>query len=107
MSDFEKQQVLGRLARAGDAGPKEVSMLVSPGGMAVAWAVKVEGNFAYNVYNVRAVTIGGPGMLPVEIGNEMEAVNLAEDFLQAGQLASGTYVVMHRVGDKNVFYAPV
>jgi hypothetical protein len=32
-------------------------------------------------------------------------VNVAEDFLQQGQLAVGTYVVMHRLGEVNVFYA--
>ncbi len=53
------------------------------------------------------VVIGEAGSLPVEIGQEVKAVNLAESFLQQGQLAVGTYVVMFRVADKNIFYAPV
>ena len=51
--------------------------------------------------------IGDAGSLPVEIGDQMEAVNLAESFINEGQLAVGTYVVMFKVGEKNVFYAPV
>ncbi len=101
------RQELGRLARRGDSGPGEVSVVVSPGERAGCQAVKVKGNVSYNVYKVCEVMIGEPGTLPVEIGTETEAVNVAEDFLQAGQLASGSYVPMHRVGDKNVFYAPL
>lgn len=101
------RQELGRLARRGDSARGEVSVVVSPGERAGCRAVKVKANVSYNVYSVRDVTIGEPGTLPVEIGNETEAVNVAEDFLQAGQLATGTYVLMHRLGDKNVFYAPL
>jgi hypothetical protein len=43
----------------------------------------------------------------VEIGGQMQAVNLAESFLETGQLLAGTFVVMSRVGGKNVFYVPV
>lgn len=86
---------------------QETSVVTSPGGRAAAWAVKVKSNSSYNVYNVCAVEIGDPGSLPVEIGQQMQAVNLAESFLEQGTLSAGTYVVMSRVGDKNVFYAPV
>ena len=106
MSDgFDRQQVLERLSRESSQGTQEVSMVTSPGARAAAWAVKVKSLSSYNVYNVRAVEIGGPGSLPVEFGQEMEAVNLAESFTQAGTLVAGTYAVMLRVGDKNVFYA--
>lgn len=98
MSGFDKRE---------ETGPSEVSVVVAPGDRATSWAVKVKSNISHNFYNVRAVEIGGPGSLPVEIGDEMKAVNLAEDFLQAGGLASGTYVAMHQVGDKNVFYTPI
>jgi hypothetical protein len=37
----------------------------------------------------------------------MQAVNLAEPFLDEGTLSAGTYAIMSRVGDKNVFYAPI
>jgi hypothetical protein len=83
----------------------EVSMVVSPGDRAGAWAAKVKSCASYNVYNVVGVEIGTAGTVPVEVGGEMQAVNLSEDFLQQGELAEGTYVVIHRTGDKNVFCA--
>ena len=84
---------------------REISVVTSPGARAAAWAIKVKSHISYNVYNVVAVVIGNPGSIPVEIGQQMQAVNLAESFLQQGTLQEGTYAVMSRVGDKNVFYA--
>jgi len=84
----------------------EVSVVTSPGARAVAWAVKVKSNSSYNVYNVVAVVVGDAGTVPAEIGKQMQAVNLAESFLEEGTLPAGTYAVMFRVGDKNVFYSP-
>ena len=86
---------------------KETSVVTSPGARETAWAVKVKSLSSYNVYNVRAVEIGDAGSVPVELGQQMQAVNLAEPFLQQGTLTSGAYVLMCRVGDRNVFYAPV
>lgn len=103
----DSQQLLQRLARTDSQGRLETSVVTSPGARAVAWAVKIKSNSSYNVYNVRAVEIGEAGSLPVEIGQEMQAVNLAESFLQQGTLPAGTYVVMSSIGEKNVFYAPV
>lgn len=105
MNVVDTQQLLERLARAGSQETGEVSVVTSPGARAAAWAVKVKSHSSYNVYNVRAVVIGDAGSLPVEIGGQMQAVNMAESFLQQGQLSAGTHVVMFRVGDKNVFYA--
>jgi len=107
MNVVDTQQLLERLARAGSQETGEVSVVTSPGARAAAWAVKVKSHSSYNVYNVRAVVIGDAGSLPVEIGGQMQAVNMAESFLQQGQLSAGTYVVMFRVGEKYVFYAPV
>lgn len=104
---IDGQQVLERLCRKGSQESSEISVVTSPGARAVAWAVKVKSLSSYNVYNVRVVEIGDAGSLPVEIGGQMQAVNLAESFLQAGQLPASTYVVMSRVGEKNVFYVPV
>jgi hypothetical protein len=101
------QQLLERLARESSEGTQEVSVVTSPGARAAAWAIKVKSNSSYNVYNVVAVMIGDAGSLPIEVGQQTQAVNLAESFLQQGTLAAGTYAVMSRVGDKNVFYAPV
>ena len=107
MNVVDTQQLLERLARAGSQETGEVSVVTSPGARAAAWTVKVKSHSSYNVYNVRAVVIGDAGSLPVEIGGQMQAVNLAESFLEDGQLLAGTYVIMFRVGEKYVFYAPV
>lgn len=103
----DSQQALERLARGSSQEISETSVVTSPGARAAAWAVKVKSNSSYNFYNVRAVEIGDAGSLPVEFGGQMQAVNLAESFLESGQLSAGAYAVMFRVGDKNVFYAPV
>jgi hypothetical protein len=107
IDSLENQQQLERLGRESFDMMQEVSIVTSPGAKTTSWAVKVESSDSYNVYNVRIVEIGEPGLLPAEIGNTMQAVNLAESFLQTGQLPAGTYAVMSRVGSKNVFYAPV
>jgi hypothetical protein len=101
----EGRQTLQRLARQGSEQGQEVSVVVSPGARVAAWAVKVKSHVSYNVYNVIAVVIGSAGTLPVEIGGQMQAVNLAESFTQQGTLAAGTYAIMSRAGDKNIFYA--
>ncbi len=84
---------------------QEISIVTSPGARATAWAIKVKSHSSYNVYNVITVVIGGPGSLPAEIGKQTQAINLAESFYEQGTLPEGTYAVMSRVGDKNVFYA--
>jgi len=102
---INSRELLERLAREGSREEREVSIVTSPGARESGWAVKVKSHISYNVYNVIAVEIGGPGSLPVEIGQQMQAVNLVESFLQEGTLSAGTYAAMLRVGDKNVFYA--
>jgi len=98
------QQILERLARKDSEQIQEVSVVTSPGARTAAWAVKVKSNSSYNFYNVVAVVIGDAGSIPVEIGGQTQAVNLAESFQQQGALSAGTYAVMFRVGDKNVFH---
>jgi hypothetical protein len=98
------QQILERLARKDSEQIQEVSVVTSPGARTTAWVVKVKSNSSYNVYDVVAVVIGDAGSIPVEIGGQTQAVNLAESFQQQGTLSAGTYAVMFRVGDKNVFH---
>ena len=105
MGVTDSGQVLERLAREGPADRGEGSVVTSPGARAAAWAVKVKSHSSYNVYNVRAILIGDAGSVPVEMGDQVEAVNLAESFLDEGTLSAGTCAVMFRVGEKNVFYA--
>jgi hypothetical protein len=100
----ESRQLVERLAkRAVQAA--ECSFLASAGGAAAAIAAKIKELSSYNVYIVRAVELGEAGTLPVEFGEEFEAVNLAEAFLSQGQLAAGAIVLICRIGSKNVFYA--
>ena len=101
----DQQQFLAELARAGSENRRENALVISPGARVGAWAVKVKSHVDYNVYRVCAVVIGDTGSMPVEIGDQMEAVNLAESFLAQGSLAAGKYALMCRVGERNVFYA--
>jgi hypothetical protein len=101
----DQQALLAELAREGSEGRRETSAVVSPGARIPARAVTIKSHVAYNVYTVRAIVPGNPGAAPLEIGEEMEAINLAEPFLSQGTLAPGAYAVMSRVGEKNVFYA--
>lgn len=103
----DSQQTLQRLARTGSESRQETLVVISPGARAGAWAAIVKSNSSYNVYNVRAVEITEPGVPPDEMGQEIQAVNLAESFMQQGSLPTGTYIAMSRVGEKYVFYAPV
>jgi hypothetical protein len=99
-----RQQELDRLCRAGLQETGEIAVVTSPGARATAWAIKIKSNSSYNVYNVIAVVINDVGSEPTEIGQQTQAVNLAESFTQTGTLSAGTYAVMARVGNKNVFY---
>jgi hypothetical protein len=68
------------------------------------WAVTVKSHVAYNVYNVRAIVVGDPGSAPLEVGEQVQAVNLAESFLTQGTVPAGKCAMMCRVGETNVFY---
>ena len=101
---INRQQALDRLSRTGSQGTSEIAVVTSPGARNAAWAVKIKSNSSYNIYNVVAVVINDAGSVPTEIGQQTKAVNLAESFTQTGTLSAGTYAVMARVGDKNVFH---
>ncbi len=104
---MNRRQVLERIAREGWQETNETAVVASPGARVAAWAIKVKSHCSYNVYNVVAVVIGVAGDEPTEIGQQMQAVNLAEPFKQAGTLSAETHAIMFRVGDKNIFYTPV
>lgn len=110
ISAVDSGEVMSRLIRHGFepvAGGLKTSVAVLAGGGSAGWTVKVKSRSSYNIYNVQTVVIGDAGSEPVEAGSQMQAINLAESFVQDGQLSAGTFVLMLRVGDKNVFYAPV
>jgi len=101
----DQQQLLAELARTGSENRQESTVVISPGARTVGWAITVKSHVQYNVYSIRAVVIGVPGSVPVEVGEELDAVNLAESFLNQGTLSAGHYAVMCRIGETNVFYA--
>jgi hypothetical protein len=101
------QQVLEQLSRAPSQRTSETAIVTSPGAGAVAWAAKIKSRYSYNVYNVVTVVVGDAGTEPYEIGEQRLATNLAEPFDQQGTLAAETYIIMFRVGTKNVFHVPV
>jgi hypothetical protein len=86
------------------AGPGEVTRVTGAGTGTTAFAAKVKSNYSRNIYKVRVVELLAEGQSPVEIGSEMKAINLAEDFTQAGQLPAGRYVLVLTAGDRNIFY---
>lgn len=101
----DQQQLLADLARTGSENRQETSVVVSPGTRVTGWAIKVKSHVDHNIYNVCAIVIGVPGSIPFEIGEQLEAVNLAESFSSQGTVPAGKYAIMCRVGETNVFYA--
>ncbi|MHC4659864.1 MAG: hypothetical protein ACYS83_11915 [Planctomycetota bacterium] len=86
---------------------QEVQGVVSPGARVQTFSCKVKSLVSHNVYKVRMVEIGAPGSLPVELGSEMEAVDVTDDFLNpASNVPIGSIVVLSRVGSKYVFQKP-
>jgi hypothetical protein len=86
---------------------EEVQGVVSPGARTEVFNCKVKSLVSHNVYKVRMVEIPAPGSLPIELGSEMEAVDLSDDFLSpAGDVPIGSIVVVSRVGGKYVFNKP-
>ena len=102
---FDNQQILQRLARFAGPQIQEVSVVTSPGTAPATWAIKIKSNFSYNFYKVKVVEIAQVGIEPVETGDELKAVNLAESFLSPGSLSAGTYAVMSKVNENYIFYA--
>lgn len=86
---------------------EEISMVVSRGAMLArqaAWPIKVVSHVEYNAYMVVVVCLGPPGTTPLEIGDQMQAVNLWEDPDVAGWYPPGGYAIMFKTQDRNFFY---
>ncbi len=102
----EQQQFVERLLRSSE-GLSESAFVTSAGGKIVGFVAEVVSKYDYNYYNVRTVEVDIIGTDPTIIGNQVRAVNVAESFTSQGNLPAGSYVIIFRVGDKYVFYAPV
>jgi hypothetical protein len=102
----EQQQFVERLLRE-SPGLNESAFVTSAGGKAIGFVAKVISKYDYNHYNVRAVEVDGAGTIPMVVGNQVRAVNVAESFTSQGTLPAESYVIMFRIGEMYVFYAPV
>ena len=102
----EQQQFVQRLLRSSE-GLDESAFVSSAGGRAIGFVAKVISKYNYNHYNVMAVEVGMAGSMPMIVGNEVRAVNVAESFISQGNLPAGKYVIMFKIGEYYVFYAPV
>jgi hypothetical protein len=105
ISVTNRQQELDKMCREPLGRMKETTILNSPGSVVAVYAAKIQENYSYNVYNVIKTVIGEPGSEPVSMGEDVQALNLAESFSQQGTLASDTYVIIFRIGNRYVFYA--
>ena len=102
----QQQQFVQRLLRE-SPGLDESAFVSSAGGRTVGFVAKVISKYNYNHYNVMAVEVGMAGSMPMVVGNEVRAVNVAESFISQGNLPAGNYVIMFIIGDYYCFYAPV
>ena len=102
---IDYQERLGRIRRDYLRSLKvEKAMVAATGAMPPAWTVKVVSLESYNLYNVQLVNISEPGMTPTPVTGGIMAYNIGESFTQAGTVPAGTYAVMWRAGNCNVFY---
>jgi hypothetical protein len=99
----DQSALLADLAQQGFSNRRETSVVAGAGTSADVWAVKVKSLVACNIYRVRPIILGDVGTIPVELGQEVEAVNLAESFLAPGTVAAGTYALLFRIGEHNAF----
>ena len=86
---------------------QQSQVVVSPGARTQVFVCKVKSLVSHNVYNVKMVEIQSPGSVPVEVGSEMQAVDLTDDFLNpAGDVQVGSIVAVSRVGSKYALHKP-
>jgi hypothetical protein len=102
----DQQQLVERLSRE-SGGLDESAFVSSAGGRAIGFVAKVISRYNYNHYNAVAVQVGLAGSMPVVVGSQVRAVNVAESFISQGNLPAGKYVIMFKIGEYYVFYAPV
>jgi len=101
----EQQQFVQRLLRE-SGGLDESAFVSSAGGRATGFVAKVISKYNYNHYNVMAVQVGMAGSMPMVVSSQVRAVNVAESFISQGNLPAGKYVIMFKIGEYYVFYAP-
>ncbi len=100
------QQLIEQLSRS-SGGPNESSFVTSAGGKTAGFVAIIISKYDHNHYYVRIVEVGNAGSIPVAVGDEFIAVNVAESFTAQGNLPAGTYVIICKIGNYYCFYAPV
>jgi hypothetical protein len=101
-----QQQLIEQLSRS-SGGLNETSFVTSTGGKAAGFVAKVISKYDQNRYYVKIVEVGILGSVPIAMGDEFIAVNVAESFTAQGNLPEGAYVIIFKIGDYYSFYAPV
>jgi hypothetical protein len=81
--------------------------VISPGPSQQVFVCKVKSLISHNFYNIVMVEIGDPGSIPTEIGDQLQAVDLTDDFLNpASDVPLSSIISVARVGTKYVFQKP-
>jgi hypothetical protein len=101
-----QQQFIEQLSRSSE-GLNESSFVTSTGGKAAGFVARVISKYDHNHYYVRVVEVGDAGSVPIAMGNQFIAVNVAESFTAQGILPTGKYVIVFKIGQYYSFYAPV
>jgi len=106
ITGMDLQEQLSRLGRLGSRVMKDqLDLVTATGTMPPAWVIRVVSLDSYNYYNVKLVEITAPGNPPSSITENIKAYNVAESFdTGSGSVSTGTYAVMWRAGNCNVFY---
>lgn len=99
------QQLIEQLSRSSGA-LNESSFVTSTGGKAAGFVAEVISKYDRNRYYVKIAEVGILGAVPIAMGNQFIAVNVAESFTAQGSLPAGTYVIISKIGDYYCFYAP-
>lgn len=101
-----QQQLIEQLSRS-SGGVNESSFVTLTGGKATGFVARVISKYDRNHYYVRIVEVGILGSVPIAMGDEFIAVNVAESFTAQGNLPAGTYVIIFKIGNYYCFYVPV
>jgi len=84
---------------------KEKEVVATSGTIAEIFAAQIKSRKLYNVYSVQPVLIKAIGESPIEVGDQVEAVNVAESFLYPGNAEIGLYVLVYVSQGRFVFWA--
>ncbi|MHC4214138.1 MAG: hypothetical protein ACYSWP_12265 [Planctomycetota bacterium] len=86
---------------------QQSQVVISPGASQQVFACKVKSLVSHNFYNVVMIGIGDPGSIPIEIGDQFQAVDLTDNFINpASDVPLGSIVSVSRVGSKYIFQKP-